>query len=117
MIINAKTIKEERIRAKHNSLTMSCVCNGVTFTRRASELINAPCMISFEKRENIFVAFHDNKDGFVVNSQNPNMFQINSRPLKFLLEKIFNKKKARFNIRPTTEIGIFALTLLEDETE
>lgn len=113
MIINPTTIRAEKIRAKHNQSLISCVGNGINFTRLAAELVGAPCKLSFEKRDGIFLLFKD-QNGFDL-KQLDTSFQINSRPLKLLIERIFEIKRARFKVINTCDKDIFELKLVKDE--
>lgn len=66
MIINKKTIEAERHRAQWSKPVLSCVSNGISITKQAAKLINAPCKISFEKIEGKFVLFIDEQNGIEV---------------------------------------------------
>ncbi len=112
MIINKKTLQEKRERVPQRLAVMSCVSNGVSFTKYASRLIDAPCKLSFKKEKEIFVAFRDDELGLSVDPYHT-IFQINSRPLKRLFEDIFKTKKPKFIMRTTSNQNIFELKLIQ----
>ena len=110
-MINKKTLQEKRERVRQRMAVMSCVSNGVSFTKYASRLIDAPCKLSFKKENDVFVAFKDDEFGLNVAPYHT-VFQISSRPLARLFEDIFKTKKPKFIMRATTIENMFELKLI-----
>jgi len=110
MTITATNIKAERLRVKNDLFVMSCYSSGVSFTKAASQLLGGECKISFEKGNGKFIAYRDDINGFQVRYHN-GITIIGSRPLRELLEDLFERSKPKFEISECNDF--FELKLIK----